>query len=155
LIAGDAVITTDTDKAFDFVTKRQELARPPSPVTCDWPAARRSLMALAALRPYTLACGHGIPMSGPEIAGALQAFAEDFVAPLHGRYVPEPAVTDENGIVYLPPPAPTVCPKRPWALEPPPGRHGRVLFGRRPQTRSKHGSNNRTRPERGRNAPIG
>jgi len=111
LIAGDAVITTNVDKLVDFLTKRQELGRPPAPVTCDWPAARRSLMRLADLRPYTLACGHGLPLAGPEVAGALRAFAEDFIAPLHGRYVPEPAETDENGIVYLPPPVPDPLPK--------------------------------------------
>jgi glyoxylase-like metal-dependent hydrolase (beta-lactamase superfamily II) len=111
LIAGDAFLTTDLDSWLDFLTKKPELARAPSPLTPDWTAARRSIEFLASLRPYTVACGHGIPMSGPHVAGALQAFAEDFVAPLHGRYVPEPAVANENGIVSVPPPVPDSLPK--------------------------------------------
>lgn len=111
LIAGDAFLTTNLDSWFDFLTKKPELARAPSPLTPDWPAARRSIELLAGLRPYTIACGHGIPMSGPQVAGALQTFVEDFSAPLHGRYVPEPATANENGLVFVPPPVPDPLPK--------------------------------------------
>ena len=110
LIAGDAVITVDVDKLSDMATMKQELARPPAPATYDWPAARKSLKRLAGLRPQTVAAGHGIPMSGPEIAGQLEKLAEDFIAPLHGRYVPEPARFDLSGVEYLPPPAPDPLP---------------------------------------------
>ena len=111
LIAGDAFLTTNLDSWLDFLTKKPELARAPSPLTPDWTAARHSIELLASLRPFTVACGHGIPMSGPEVADALQAFAEDFSSPLHGRYVPEPAVANENGLVFVPPPAPDPLPK--------------------------------------------
>jgi hypothetical protein len=50
-------------------------------------------------------------MSGPEVAEKLRALAEHFPVPVHGRYVDEPARTDENGIVSLPPPAPDSLPR--------------------------------------------
>jgi hypothetical protein len=37
--------------------------------------------------------------------------AERFRIPEKGRYVPEPAVADDDGIAYLPPPAPDPLPK--------------------------------------------
>lgn len=112
LIAGDAVLTTNLDSWFDFVTKKPELARPPTPLTPDWTAARRSMERLAELHPFMVASGHGIPLSGTDIAGNLRALADDFIAPLHGRYVAEPATADETGIVSVPPPAPDPLPKK-------------------------------------------
>jgi glyoxylase-like metal-dependent hydrolase (beta-lactamase superfamily II) len=111
LLAGDAFLTVNLDSFLATVAKKQEIARPPTPATYDWVAARRSIAQLAELGPFTVAAGHGVPMAGPEVAGELQAFAEDFSAPLHGRYVVEPARTDENGIVSLPPPAPDPLPR--------------------------------------------
>ena len=111
LIAGDALATVDMDSFAALMTKKRTIARPGTPFTCDWVAARRSLVRLADLEPYTVAAGHGLPLAGPDVAGELRAFAEDFIAPLHGRYVSEPARTDENGIVELPPPVPDPLPK--------------------------------------------
>ncbi len=105
LIAGDALATVDLASLRHLLTKKQEIAVPPTPVTCDWVAARRSLAHLATLRPYTVAAGHGVPLSGAQVAGDLELFAEEFEIPRHGRYVSEPARTDETGIVFLPPPA--------------------------------------------------
>ena len=105
LIAGDALATVNMDSFPALLTGRQKLNRPPSPVTCDWVAARRSLACLAGLEPFTIACGHGVPMAGPGLAKELELLAEEFEIPRHGRYVSEPARTNEQGIVELPPPA--------------------------------------------------
>ncbi|MBA3712517.1 MAG: MBL fold metallo-hydrolase, partial [Pyrinomonadaceae bacterium] len=39
-------------------------------------------------------------------ADRLERFAQTFAPPAHGRYVRQPARTDENGVVALPPPVP-------------------------------------------------
>lgn len=106
LIAGDAVVTVNLDKVSDVITQEQELSRPPTPVTYDWIAARRSVYELAKLRPNAIASGHGIPMAGETLAADLEEFAQDFTTPKYGRYVTEPARFDENGVVFTPPPAP-------------------------------------------------
>jgi glyoxylase-like metal-dependent hydrolase (beta-lactamase superfamily II) len=105
LVAGDAFITVNMDSFQDTVTKKQEMVRPPSYATCDWTAARQSVEILAGLNPSVAATGHGIPMTGPDIAGQLRTFAAQFNPPTHGRYIPVPAQTDYNGIVSVPPPA--------------------------------------------------
>jgi hypothetical protein len=61
---------------------------------------------LAALNPRILAAGHGKPMAGENALQQLRELARDFPVPEHGRYVVQPAQLDENGIAYLPPPAP-------------------------------------------------
>jgi hypothetical protein len=57
-----------------------------------------------------LGAGHGEPMSGDSVAAGLEELARNFPRP-HGRYAVEPARTDENGIVFVPPPAPDPLPK--------------------------------------------
>ena len=111
LLSADAVLTVDLDSAAATLTMAQSLAHAPTPATYDWIAARHSTELLAGLRPYTIGAGHGIPMSGPRLADQLSEFADAYIAPLHGRYVPEPAITDENGIEYLPPPVPDPLPR--------------------------------------------
>lgn len=106
LLAGDACATVDLDKFEAVLTNAQKLVRPGSPGTPNWVLARKSLKRLAELRPLTVACGHGIPMSGPEMPEKLKSVAEEFIIPLKGRYVSDPARWDENGVTYLPP-APT------------------------------------------------
>lgn len=106
LIAGDAVTTVNLDKATDTLAKKQSLSLPPTPATSDWIAARKSMLYLATLLPQVVAAGHGIPMDDADMPAKFERFAEDVITPLHGRYIPEPAVADENGVVYLPPPAP-------------------------------------------------
>lgn len=103
LLAGDAFTTVNLDSGFAVVMKKQEISRPPTPVTCDWEAASESVRRLAGLKPCTLACGHGIPMSGVEVALEFAEFARNFPIPSHGRYVAEPARADETGVTYLPP----------------------------------------------------
>ena len=106
LIAGDALATVNLDRLFNIITSRQQICRPPTPFTCDWKAAQESVKFLASLRPYAIAAGHGVPMSGSDVAAALSAFAASFPIPRHGRYVTEGARTNESGVVSLPP-APT------------------------------------------------
>lgn len=101
LLAGDALTTMNIDNFFDMVAKRKEVCRPPAPATTDWQQARRSVQLLAGLRPNVIAAGHGLPMKGA--ADQLQQLADHFPIPSHGRYVSEPARTDETGITYLPP----------------------------------------------------
>jgi glyoxylase-like metal-dependent hydrolase (beta-lactamase superfamily II) len=90
LIGGDALTTVNLDSFFDLVSGKQEISRPPAPITCDWEAAKRSVETLAALRPMVLACGHGTPMSGAKVAEELEAFAREFPVPERGRYVARP-----------------------------------------------------------------
>lgn len=111
LLAGDAFTTVDMDGALALATQKQQVARAPTPFTCDWVQARRSVVNLAGLKPYTVACGHGAPMIGPDVADLLETHAQEFMAPRKGRYVAEPARTDENGIVALPPAPPDPLPK--------------------------------------------
>jgi glyoxylase-like metal-dependent hydrolase (beta-lactamase superfamily II) len=104
LLAGDAVTTMNLDNIVDIVTRRQQLCRPPVPVTYDWQQARESVQKLAALRPFLIGAGHGVPMAA--VSRALQQLANNFPVPEHGRYVSVPARVDENGITYLPPKPP-------------------------------------------------
>ena len=113
LLAGDAVATVDMDSYVALATSRQEVATGGAPFICDWGQYAHSLWRVADLGPQILACGHGIPMQGGEVAGGLQAFARTFAPPPHGRYVHEPARTDERGLDSLPPkPADSL----PWVL---------------------------------------
>ncbi len=106
LLAGDALATVNQDSPHGMVVQKAEFRRPPAPFTPDWSAAQSSVERLAALRPMTVGAGHGPPMSGPGVATALTDFARRLRPPRHGRYVVHPAVTDERGVVAVPPPAP-------------------------------------------------
>jgi glyoxylase-like metal-dependent hydrolase (beta-lactamase superfamily II) len=101
LLAGDAVTTMNLDSLIDTITQRQQLCRPPVPGTIDWREAHASVHRLASLRPDLICAGHGKPMFGAGIE--LQRLADEFPIPAHGRYVKQPAVTNESGIMYLPP----------------------------------------------------
>lgn len=103
LICGDAIATVNMDSWSALLTRKQELGSAGAPFTYDWARARASLRKLASLRPNVLACGHGIPMQSPDLATEIEIFARQFRGPRHGRYVREPALVDEEGIVSLPP----------------------------------------------------
>ena len=103
LLAGDAVATLNMDSYLELAIKQQEISTAGAPFIPDWESYARSLQVVADLEPATLACGHGIPMSGGEVASDLERFARHFSPPAHGRYVPEPARTDERGVDSLPP----------------------------------------------------
>ena len=110
LVAGDAVVTVNMDKFSTMATMHQEFYKPPTPGTYDWIATRKSIKALASLRPSVVASGHGVPMTGPDVAEKLEQWGQDFIAPLHGRYVPEAARFNLEGVEYLPPPVPDPLP---------------------------------------------
>jgi glyoxylase-like metal-dependent hydrolase (beta-lactamase superfamily II) len=106
LLAGDAFVTTKQESAIAVLMQRLEIHGPPMYFTPDWESARRSVERLASLQPAVVATGHGVPLRGPEIERELRELVERFEAeevPSRGRYVGNPAVTDEQGIVSLPP----------------------------------------------------
>ena len=116
LLVGDAFATVNLNSFADLLTKKQEISLPAPPFTCDWDAARSSVVLLAGLNPSVLGAGHGSPMSGANIPADLRHFADTFTPPAHGRYVGSPAQTGLNGIVSLPPPAPDLFPVQAAAL---------------------------------------
>jgi glyoxylase-like metal-dependent hydrolase (beta-lactamase superfamily II) len=114
LIAGDAFVTTKQESFWSVVTQKPEFHGPPAYFTSDWDAAKLSVQRLADLQPLVDATGHGPPISGEKASAGLRALADNFdvvARPPRGRYVHQPAVTDERGVVALPPPAPTPVPK--------------------------------------------
>lgn len=105
LIAGDAFVTTQNESAINALSYRKRLSGPPKYLTCNWASAKISVLKLAALDPETVAAGHGYPMGGQEMRNALHTLArrfEELAQPTKGRYVNEPAVTDESGVLYVP-----------------------------------------------------
>ena len=114
LIAGDAFVTVKQESALAVLMQRPEVNGPPKYYTSDWQAARRSVEKLADLRPSIVATGHGLPMRGAQMQQQLQELARDFdrrAVPAHGRYVGQPAITDERGVVSVPPPISDPLPK--------------------------------------------
>lgn len=106
LIAGDAFVTVKQESAISVLKQEKELNGPPSYFTCDWVAAKESIKKLADLEPEIAATGHGVPMRGEELRVNLKELAENFdklAKPSIGRYIKEPAQTNEQGVTYLPP----------------------------------------------------
>jgi glyoxylase-like metal-dependent hydrolase (beta-lactamase superfamily II) len=110
LIAGDALTTMNLSSFFASVLQVQRVCGPPAPSTPDWQRARESVELLAELWPLTIACGHGVPMSGGKAVMELAELATNFPVPSHGRYVREPARMDESGVVSLPAQPPDALP---------------------------------------------
>jgi len=106
LIAGDALATMDQQSWVKTVTMPQELCGPPAPLTTDWLAAVESVQLLARLKPSMIAAGHGVPMTGADLPAALRAFADRLTPPRTGRYIQEPVLADEGGVVSVPPAPP-------------------------------------------------
>ncbi|MDQ3181154.1 MAG: MBL fold metallo-hydrolase [Acidobacteriota bacterium] len=105
LLAGDALTTMNLDSWVSQITEKKEFCSPPKPFTTDWQAARRSVELLAELEPRVVAAGHGEPIDDADTAEQLKELARNFDAPRKGRYVTSPAITDESGVVAVPPPA--------------------------------------------------
>jgi glyoxylase-like metal-dependent hydrolase (beta-lactamase superfamily II) len=106
LIAGDAFVTTKQESFTAVLLQKEEVNGPPMYYTSDWEQARRSVETLAALEPETVVTGHGTPMYGEELRKELHRIAEHFdllAVPEKGRYVEAPALTDEYGVVEVPP----------------------------------------------------
>jgi len=79
LLVGDAFCTTKPESFFEAaLAQHTELHGPPSYFTSDWEAAKLSVRKLAALEPRTVIPGHGKPLSGADVAGALHKLADDF-----------------------------------------------------------------------------
>ncbi|MCC6935844.1 MAG: MBL fold metallo-hydrolase [Thermomicrobiales bacterium] len=112
LLAGDAFVTTQQESAIQALTKPRHVRRPPAYYTTNWVAARLSVELLADIQPTIAATGHGKPMRGDELRDELRVLAADFdqiAVPSHGRYVDQPALSDERGVVSVPP-APSASP---------------------------------------------
>jgi glyoxylase-like metal-dependent hydrolase (beta-lactamase superfamily II) len=105
LIAGDAFVTTRQESISNVITQREIVWRPPAYYTADWQAAAESVRALAALEPEVAATGHGHPLTGAQMRADLHDLAAHFeeIQPHRGRYVRQPAIADERGVVYVPP----------------------------------------------------
>ncbi len=103
LLAGDAFATTDMDSWTRLMTAKPVLARAGAAFNSDWDATEESINALAKLRPKVVGAGHGRPIFEGDLAARLERYAAQFRRPRHGRYIGEAALTDENGVVSLPP----------------------------------------------------
>ncbi|WP_324676777.1 MBL fold metallo-hydrolase [Hymenobacter sp. GOD-10R] len=113
LLAGDAFVTTKQESAMAVWQQKQEVHGPPAYFTCDWEQARASVQTLAELQPEIAATGHGIPMHGQELRDQLNALVQHFeqeAVPAQGRYVPQPALADETGVIAVPPALPNPMP---------------------------------------------
>jgi glyoxylase-like metal-dependent hydrolase (beta-lactamase superfamily II) len=113
LLAGDAFVTTKQESAVSALTQRPQLNGPPRYFTQDWALAKASVRRLAELNPAVAATGHGLPMTNPRLMHDLNDLARRFdelAVPRKGRYVREPAVFDQNGPTYVPPPVPDPWP---------------------------------------------
>jgi glyoxylase-like metal-dependent hydrolase (beta-lactamase superfamily II) len=109
LVAGDAFVTTKQESATAVLAQRPELHGPPAYYTSDWESARRSVQRLAELDPRRVATGHGPPLEGPEMLAGLRELARHFerlAVPPRGRYVGQPALANEYGVVAVPPRVP-------------------------------------------------
>ncbi|HYW49861.1 MAG TPA: MBL fold metallo-hydrolase [Gemmatimonadaceae bacterium] len=109
LIAGDAFVTTKQESVVSVISQRIELHGPPMYFTSDWDLSRASVRMLAELEPALAITGHGQPMQGDDLRAALHELADafdDVARPVHGRYRDRAAVTDESGVLLLPPPVP-------------------------------------------------
>jgi glyoxylase-like metal-dependent hydrolase (beta-lactamase superfamily II) len=107
LIAGDAFTTTKQESAIAVFEQRREMHGPPMYFTPDWDAARTSLRHLADYAPTAAITGHGPPMRSAMLQSELRRLASHFdewARPAHGRYHDRPAITDERGVIQVPPP---------------------------------------------------
>ncbi|QCR21190.1 MBL fold metallo-hydrolase [Pontibacter sp. SGAir0037] len=107
LIAGDAFVTRHGESAIAVMMQKREVHGPPMYYTSDWVSAHHSVRNLASLQIDVAATGHGLPMRGAELRTQLDQLVQDFWAvavPSKGRYTNEPAITDEQGVISVPPP---------------------------------------------------
>jgi len=107
LIAGDAFVTTNQNSGIAVATQREEFHGPPAYFTCNWEEARKSVEKLNNLNPAAAGTGHGVSVRGLDLELGLNGLAHHFAElsiPSEGRYVKQPAVTDETGVVDMPTP---------------------------------------------------
>lgn len=106
LLAGDAFVTRHGESMLAVMTQKKHVYGPPKYYTSNWAEAHHSVEKLANLTPSVAATGHGLPMRGQTLQWQLDNLVRDFwtvAVPEHGRYVHEPAITDEQGVVSVPP----------------------------------------------------
>jgi glyoxylase-like metal-dependent hydrolase (beta-lactamase superfamily II) len=107
LLAGDAFVTTCQESVLAVMSQNRRMHGPPKYFTYNWGSAERSVKLLANLEPQIAATGHGKPMAGEELREALHNLADNFrelAVPRSGRYVDEPALVNQEGVQYTPPP---------------------------------------------------
>lgn len=105
LLAGDALTTTRIESMISTIFQTKKVGGPPKFLTYDWALARQSVKTLVKLEPEIVATGHGMPMKGKEVRRELHYLSDHFydvAVPTNGRYVPEPAVADATGFIYVP-----------------------------------------------------
>lgn len=93
LITGDAIVTVNLNSFRGFLwwglrRHKQRVSGPPWYSTWNWRAAKESVARLAGLEPRVLATGHGVPMSGENIARELRAFADHFSGRIAEKHTP-------------------------------------------------------------------
>lgn len=106
LLPGDAFCTLNQDSVIAVLTMKAEVSIPPPYYTMDWESAYDSVARLSELNPNVIGAGHGEPMFGEAAREGLHRLAREWPQPTKGRYVYSPAKANEEGVVYLPPPAP-------------------------------------------------
>ncbi|MDO6391568.1 MBL fold metallo-hydrolase [Pontibacter sp. BT731] len=114
LLAGDAFVTRHGESLLAVMSQKREVHGPPKYYTSDWGAAHHSVERLMELNPSVAATGHGMPMEGVQLMRQLEELVKDFwsvAVPSHGRYVHEPAITDEQGVLSVPPATDNTIPK--------------------------------------------
>ena len=114
LIAGDAFITQKQESLIGALTRATVVHGPPTYFTPDWISARSSIETIESLQPRYAITGHGLPIANPQLVHHLHLLATRFdriAMPADGRYVRQPAWSDESGTVWVPPPVPDPVPK--------------------------------------------
>lgn len=114
LLAGDAFVTRNGESLLAVMTQKREVHGPPTYFTSDWGAAHQSVQRLLDLNPRVAATGHGMPMHGEQLMVQLEDLVRDFwsvAVPSTGRYVHQPAITDDQGVISVPPATDNTVPK--------------------------------------------
>jgi len=105
LISGDAFVSTRQESAVAALSALPILSGPPKYFTYDWEAAKESVIRLKELSPRKAATGHGMPVYGELLQAGLEnlvARFDELARPKQGRYLSEPAVTNETGVHEIP-----------------------------------------------------
>ncbi|RFB88607.1 MBL fold metallo-hydrolase [Rhizobium leguminosarum bv. trifolii] len=100
LIAGDAIITTGQESAYEAIAQTPEMHGPPRYFTPDWEEAEKSVALLASLEPELIVSGHGAPVKGQNMRDQLHHLAasfRDIAVPTGGRYDLDPAKPAKSG----------------------------------------------------------
>lgn len=112
LLGADAFATTEHDSVLSVLLGVPKISRAGTPFNFDWEATHASVVKLSNLEPQAIGCGHGPAVHGPHVANELRELALHFPVPPKGRYVANPALTDETGVQFIPPALPDTLPAR-------------------------------------------